>query len=210
MTNYSTSRVLSYSLLGGFVGALAMGAIAYMMPIPNTGGAPFFVAAAMLMGLGSIAFAAGWMLHLITGLIVGAIFGVIIAKVSSLQLKTTGRALGLGATAGVVVWVVFFMPLMATLMPVLLGMSTLVGGSFVAHLVFGLVLGGVASFAIPKGGSFKCPTCGATFGTKEELTEHGKRHMSSTSTQQYKCPACGATFATQQELTDHSAKAHPM
>jgi len=207
---YSASKTVSYALIGGFVAALVMGAIAYMMPIPNTGGAPFFVAAAMAMGMGSNSWAAGWGLHVTTGIIVGAIFGALVGKVSKLQLRTRRRALGLGAVAGVVVWVIFFMPLMATLMPALLGLGLLVGGSFVAHLVYGLVLGGVTSLAIPSGGSFKCPTCGAVFGTEREMKEHVAKHMSGTSTQQLKCPKCGATFATQQELMDHNAKAHPM
>jgi len=183
MTSYPTSRAVSYSLLGGLAGALVMGALALMMPIPNTGGAPFFVAAAMLMGMGSMAWAAGWGLHLATGLIVGGIFGFAVAKVSRFQLKTTTRALGLGALAGFGVWLIFFVPMMAMLMPALMSMTMLVGGSFVAHLVFGLVLGGVTSVAIPK---------------------------SNPSTTRFECPTCGAAFSTQKELMDHKAKAHPM
>jgi predicted RNA-binding Zn-ribbon protein involved in translation (DUF1610 family) len=205
------SRTVSYAVLGGFAGAIAVGAIALMMLIPGTGGAPFFVAAAMLMGMGSMAWPAGWTLHLATGVVVGAIFGVILAKVAKLGLKTTGRALALGGVAGVAVFVVFFIPMMAMLMPALMGMPTMVGGGLVAHAVFGLVLGGVTSLAIPKpGSSYACPTCGATFETEGELKEHGKLHMSSTPAQQFKCPACGATFASQQELREHNAKAHPM
>jgi hypothetical protein len=172
MARDPTSRIVSYSLLGGLVGALVMGAIAYMMPIPNTGGAPFFVAAAMLMGMGSMSWVAGWVLHLTTGLVVGGIFGFVVAKVSRLQFRTTGRAIGLGVLAGFVMWMVFFMPMMAMLMPTLMSMSMLVGGSLVAHLVFGLALGGVASVAIPKSGSFRCPACGAPFTTQDELTDH--------------------------------------
>ena len=89
--------------------------------------------------------------------------------------------------------------------------ATMIGGSFIGRLVFGLVLGRVTAVAVPKGASsFKCPTCGASFGTKEELMQHGKAHMSSTPKQEFKCPACGATFATQQELMDHNAKDHRM
>ncbi|MDE1852525.1 MAG: C2H2-type zinc finger protein [Thaumarchaeota archaeon] len=211
MASSSTSRVVIYALLGGFFGALVMGLIAYMMLVPTPmGSAPFFVAAAMIMGMGSTSWIAGWMLHLVTGLVVGAIFGVAVAKVSGLRLKTAGRALTLGTIAGIAVWVVFFIPMMAMLMPALMGMGMMVAGSFVAHVVFGLVLGGVTSLAIPKGGpSYKCPTCGATFGTQDELMQHGKKHMSSTP-QEFKCPACGATFASQKELMDHKTKAHPM
>lgn len=210
MESYRMTKAVSYSLLGGFVGALVMGAIAYMMPIPNTGGAPFFVAVAMLMGMGAMWYAAGWILHLITGILVGAIFGVIVVKVSSLRLKGVGRALGLGAAAGLVVWVVFFMPMMAMFMPALTGMGAMVGGSFAAHIIFGLILGGVASLAIPKGNSFECPACGATFSSESELGDHGKTHMTSRPAQRLKCPACGASFTTEQELMEHKGKAHPM
>ena len=142
MSNYPTSKVVSYGLLGGFTGAIVMGAIAYTMPIPNTGGAPFFVAAAMIMGLGTLAWTAGWVMHLVMGLIVGAVFAAVIAKVGKLQPKTKGRTTSLGLVAGVVVWAVFFVPLMVTLMPALMSMTTLVAGSFVAHAIYGLVLGG--------------------------------------------------------------------
>lgn len=212
MATPSTSRIVGFSVLGGFVGALVMAAIASMMLVPTPmGGQLFFVAAAMQMGMGSSAAAAGWMLHLLTGTIVGAIFGVVVAKVSKLGLKSTGRALVLGAVAGAVVWVVFFIPLMASMMPSLMGMPTMVGGSFVAHVVYGLVLGGIASVAIPKGSSsFKCPTCGASFSSKDELMQHGKVHTSSQPKQEFKCQSCGATFSTQQELMEHSKKAHLM
>lgn len=207
----STSRIVGFSVLGGFVAALIMAVIASMMLVPTSmGGQLFFVAAAMVMGMGSASTVAGWMLHLLTGIIIGAIFGVVVAKVPRLGLKSTGRALVLGAVAGIVVWIVFFMPMMVSLMPALTGMPTLVGGSFLAHIIYGLVLGGVASLAIPKGGSsFKCPTCGASFSSKDELMQHGKVHMSAPK-QEFKCPACGMSFSTQQELMDHKAKAHPM
>ena len=207
-----TSRTLSLAILGGFVGALLMAGIASMMLVPTPmGGQLFFVAAAMQMGMGSSSTAAGWMLHLLTGVIVGAIFGVIVAKVSRLRLNSLGKGLGLGAVAGIVVWVVFFMPMMAMLMPALIGMGSMVAGSLVAHVIYGLVLGGVTAVAIPKGASaFKCPTCGASFVTKAELMEHGKAHMSSKPAQEFKCPACGTAFANQQALMDHKAKAHPM
>ncbi len=152
MVQSQTTRTISYAVLGGLAGALALGAVALMMPIPGTGGAPFFVAAAMLMGLGSMSSVAGWTLHLVTGLIVGAIFGVLLTKVARLGLKTTGRALALGGIAGIAAFVVFFIPTMAMLMPALMGMPTMVGGGLVAHLIFGLVLGGVTSLAISKSG----------------------------------------------------------
>ncbi len=206
-----TSKVVSYALAGGFVGALVMGIVALMMPVSTPmGNVSFFVAAAMQMGMGSMSTAAGWTLHLVTGLVIGGIFGAAVVKVSSLRLNSTGKAVGLGAVAGTVAFFIWFLPTMAILMPALMGMPTMVAGGFAAHVIFGLVLGGVTSLAVKSGASYKCPACGAGFGSREELMEHSKVHMSSKPAQEYKCPTCRMTFASQQELMDHKAKAHPM
>ncbi|MDG6917982.1 MAG: C2H2-type zinc finger protein [Nitrososphaerota archaeon] len=214
MPSSLASRTIIFALLGGFIGSLVLAGVASMMPV---NGNPFFVDAVMMMGVtGSMASAAGWILNLVTGLIIGAIFGAIVTYVRPLRLDTVAKGLGLGAVAGVVVWIVFFIPLANALASsmgmTLMGMgTTMIGGSFLGHLIFGLILGGVTSAAVPKGtSSYKCPTCGASFETKDGLVHHGKSHMSGTTKQGFKCPACGATFATQQELMDHKAKAHPM
>lgn len=148
MSSYPRGRVAALAVLGGLIGVLIMGGIAYMMPVPNTGGAPFFVATAMMMGMGSMAYVAGWTLHIVTGLIIGAIFGTVVITVRKLNVNSIGKGIALGAIAGVVVWLIFFMPLMATLMPSLLGMSTMVVGSLIAHLIFGITMGIITSLAV--------------------------------------------------------------
>ena len=210
----SASRTIGFALLGGFIGSLVLAGIASMMPV---NGNPFFVDAVMMMGItGAMASAAGWIMNLVTGLAIGAIFGAAVVYVRKLRTNTITKGLGLGAVAGVVVWIVFFLPMADALassmhMSLMAMGSTMIGGSFLGHLIFGLVLGGVTAAGVPKAAStFKCPTCGVTFGSKEELMQHGKVHMSTKPAQEFKCPACGATFATQQQLMDHKAKAHPM
>ena len=213
---YATSKGVVYGILGGFIGAIILGGVASMMPI---NGVPFFVAAVMMMGImGSMATAAGWLMHLITGLIIGAIFGVIVTKVRQLQASNIARGLGFGAVAGIIVWIVFFVPMASALassmhMSLMSMGATMIGGSFIGHLIFGLVLGGIVGVLVPKSSSsYKCDACGATFGSREELMNHGKMHMKSQQPQQqtFKCNACGATFNSQQELMDHAKKSHPM
>lgn len=159
-----------------------MGGLALMMPV---NGQPFFVAAAMLMGLsGTMATAAGWMLHLIAGLIVGAIFGVAITKVNAFRVTDIKRGLAWGLGAGVLVWVTFFLPMMMTSgMATMLGsaLMTMMLGSFAAHLVYGLVLGGIVGVVLPEAvpvsvQSYKCSTCGASFKSQDELMEHARKH----------------------------------
>ncbi len=211
---HSTSRGVSYGLISGFIGALVLGGIASMMPV---NGVPFFVAAAMLMGVGgSMATAAGWIMHLITGLIIGAIFGVVVTKVNKLKTPNIGRGLVLGAVAGIIAWIVFFVPLASMLASSMhmslmsLGTSMIVG-SFVGHIIFGLILGGVVGATLPRSGSKKyvCNSCSASFSSQEELMNHAKMHATPKQ-QAFKCNTCGASFNSQQELMNHAKKAHPM
>ncbi len=209
---YPVSKAVEAGLGGGLVGALIMGGLALMMPI---NGQPFFVAAAMLMGLsGGIATAAGWMLHLVTGLIVGAIFGVAITRVNVFRVTDIKRGLAWGLGAGVLIWVIFFLPMMmASGMATMLGsmLMTMMLGSFAAHLVYGLILGGIVGAVLPRAvpvavQAYKCSTCGATFRSQGALTEHGKMHMAAKATGEYKCPTCGASFKSQSELMEHASK----
>ncbi len=204
---YTVSRSVQLGLVGGVVGAIVMGGLAYMMPV---NGEPFFIAAAMLMGIGSMATIAGWMLHLITGLVAGAVFGFATAKVTRFHLSGVSKGIGLGISAGILVWVVFFLPMMIAVMASMIPsgqMPLMIAGSFAAHLVYGLVLGGLTgALLIRQSPQYKCEACGESFHSQEEL-KHSKVHMQAA--KQYKCPSCGASFASQAELIQHS-KMHPM
>jgi hypothetical protein len=179
---YPISKAVRTGLAGGFVGALTMGGLALMMQI---NGQPFFVSAAMLMGLsGAMATAVGWMLHLVTGLVVGAIFGVAITKVNVFRVTNIKRGLAAGLGEGVLVWVIFFLPMMMVSgMASMLGpmLMTMMLGSFATHLVYGLTLGGIVGAVLPRAvpvsvQAYKCPTCGASFNSQSELMEHAHKH----------------------------------
>ena len=208
---YPVSKALEAGLAGGLVGALVMAGLAIMMPV---NGQPFFVAAAMLMGVGSMAVVGGWMLHVITGLIVGAVFGVAITKVNAFRVTNIKRGLAWGLGAGALVWAIFFLPLMmAGGMASMLGsmLMTMMVGGFAAHLAYGLILGGlvgvVLSRAIPVTVSaYACTTCGASVSNQRELMQHAKTHITPKTTTEYKCPTCGTSFTSQTELMHHADK----
>ncbi len=94
------------------------------------------------MRVGGNVFLLAWIFHEITGGIFGAIFGTAVRRIDGIGNKFVGRDLALGFATGLVVWAVFFMPSMLTLMPSLLS-GKLIVTSFAAYIVFGLVLGGI-------------------------------------------------------------------
>ena len=174
---YPVSKSVQLAAIGGIAGAIVMGGLAYMMPV---NGQPFFVAAAMLMGLGSMSTVGGWMLHLISGLVVGTIFGVVTAKVTWFHLTRLVKGVGLGIGGGVLVWLVFFLPMMMSVMASMIQpaqMPTMIVGSFAAHLVYGIVVGGIAGGLLVRRSSlYKCEPCGTGFASQAELMEHSKKH----------------------------------
>ncbi len=136
--NYSSFRSsLVPGLLGGFVGALAMG---ILVPLPDA--LCLALASYMLREVGGNVFLLAWLLHEITGGIIGAIFGTAVSRIHGVGDKFFGRDLALGFATGLIVWAVFFMPSILALMPSLLS-GKLIVTSFAAHIVFGLVLGGI-------------------------------------------------------------------
>lgn len=206
---YPVSKAVQTGLVGGFVGALIIAGLAYMIPI---NGQPFFVAAAMLMGVsGTMAIAGGWALHLLTGLIIGAIFGVATTKVNTFRVTGPKRGLALGLGAGILVFLIFFLPMMMLSgMAAMLGSSLMpmAGGALAAHLVYGLILGGIVGVTLPKTSRpYKCQICGTDFQSQSELMQHARTHMTkATAAPEYECPTCGASFKSQTELMQHADK----
>lgn len=68
----------------------------------------------------------------------GAIFVSATAKIYLFRLGTTGKAVWVGALAGMAVWVVLLLPATAIFLPGDLGAGDLVG-SLIFHVIFGVV-----------------------------------------------------------------------
>jgi hypothetical protein len=144
--NYSSLKgSLLLDFLGGLVGALAMGAL---VPLPDA--LCLTLAAYVLGGVGGNVFLMAWLIHEITGGIIGAIFGIVAGRIHGIGNNFVGRDLALGFVTGIVVWAGFFVPSMLALMPSLLS-GKLIVRSFAAHIVFGLVVGGIFQVrSLPK------------------------------------------------------------
>jgi uncharacterized membrane protein YagU involved in acid resistance len=124
------AKQLTAGVVGGLVGGVLFGVMMQMMGMLG-----------MVAGLvGRDGAAVGWVVHLAISILFGLGFAVVIGPRST----SWGRALGLGAVYGVILWVVGAL----LIMPAMLGMPVFQVGqpqwqSLVGHIVYGVALGGV-------------------------------------------------------------------
>jgi len=113
---------------------LAMGII---VPLPD---ALCLRLATDIAGLSPGTYPLAWAFHVVTGVTIGAVFGIL-ASITRLGGRSPiRRSIVLGLLTGVLVWAGFFTPSMVTFMPSLITYP-LIETSLAAHVVFGLVLG---------------------------------------------------------------------
>jgi len=111
----------------------------------------------------------GFILHMITGTIIGIVYMIISDRIRWLRTDSTLKTFGTGVSTGIVVWAVLFIPLHSFLIePTLQNMlstspvgsplqlvaerlvqmsDSILYGALVMHLIFGAVLGLMARIA---------------------------------------------------------------
>ena len=112
----------------------------------------------------------GFLLHMITGMIIGIIYSTLSESVKKLNITSVYKGLGTGILTGVVVWAVLFLPLNYGIMQPTLNnivntsnplsseylmaiqllelSNVIILGSLVLHIVFGGVMGFCARLAV--------------------------------------------------------------
>jgi hypothetical protein len=133
-------------LVAGLLAGLAFGIMMQMMttPMPMGGRMPMMAMVAQVVRSDSLT--VGWIFLLFNGVVMGGIFGYVLGG----RAARIGGGLAWGALYGLFLWVLGGL----ILMPIFLGMAAFAPltmapmrpgalGSLVAHLVCGLILGGV-------------------------------------------------------------------
>ncbi len=137
--------------MGGWAGTVVMAAMAQLMPIPGSGNVPFYVAiAAVLVGQSPWSWIIGFLMHIMASFIIATIFGLIVTRVPSFKISAVRHALGTGIIAGMVVWGSLYLPLMTLLVPYGVNDPLLLAESFLAHVIFGITMGGMALAVLPQ------------------------------------------------------------
>ena len=106
---YSVSKGLRAGAIGGLIGSIVLGVLG------------------------------GWTLHFLVGIIAGSLFLGATAAIPRFALTTTKRAVWVGILGGIAIWIVVYVPVTGILVPDDLTNTTFAGGSFVLHLLYGVV-----------------------------------------------------------------------
>jgi hypothetical protein len=148
---------------------------------------------AMMTGLG---------MHLLTSTLIGAIFGMVTGSVDKLKITGFRKGTGEGLITGMIAFGVLFIPISMMVMPPVLvqmmmqmnpnmtqqqamsmlqqGMPMMMALGVLEHLVYGAVLGAVASALVLRIGVSKdeqnnryvCSSCNRGFSSPEQREEH--------------------------------------
>lgn len=137
-TIYSVSKGLRAGAIGGFIGAIVLGIFGEIGALAMNQEL-FYTTIARKMGFGDSSVLGGWTLHFLVGIIAGSLFIGATAAIRSFVLTTTKKALWVGILGGVAIWIVVYVPVTGILVPDDLTNTTFAGGSFVLHVLYGIV-----------------------------------------------------------------------
>jgi hypothetical protein len=135
--SYSAFRGLKAGAVGGIVGALVLGVLAGLSAFVLDQEV-FYVTIAGKLGLPS-PYLSGWALHFAVGIVAGGIFIATTALFKRFALDTTRKSFWVGLLGGIVIWIFVYVPVTDLLAPADLSNLMFDGGSFIFHLVYGVV-----------------------------------------------------------------------
>jgi hypothetical protein len=135
---YSVSKGLRAGAIGGFVGSIVLGITGEIGALAMNQEL-FYTTIARKLGFADSSVLGGWTLHFLVGIIAGSLFVGATAAIRMFALTATKKALWVGILGGIAVWIVVYVPVTAILLPADLTDATFAGGTFVLHLLYGVV-----------------------------------------------------------------------
>lgn len=147
-SRYSVRRGLKAGAIGGVVGSLVLGMLAGVSAF-LLDQEVFYVQIAQKLGLASPDIT-GWALHFAVGIVAGSVFIATTALIQRFALDTRRKSFWVGLLGGIVVWILVYVPITDLLVPTDLSNLMLDGGSFIFHLVYGVVTALVSLWLIRR------------------------------------------------------------
>jgi NADH dehydrogenase len=197
--DFSFKREVFFVVIGAIAGAVAMVIPKTLFEVQM--GLPYYLTwivfghIAGVYSSVSASIIAGAMLHIITAISIGVVTGIFLYKSDILNISKPSNGVIYGLITGIVVFAVFFIPVnQFVLSPEIIDIlpevqpstkeaeaantirenqSSIMIGSIVMHLVFGVTLGIISSLLeIKFGAKYRCPKCEISFSRIDSLQKH--------------------------------------
>ena len=197
--SFSFKREIFFVVIGAIVGAVAMVIPKTLFEVQM--GLPYYLTwivfghVAGVYSSASASIIAGAMLHIITAVSIGVVTGIFLYKSNILNISKPSNGVIYGLITGIIVFAVFFIPVnQFVLSPEIIDIlpevqpstteaevanmirenqSSIMIGSIVMHLVFGVTLGIISSLLeIKFGAKYRCPKCEISFSRIDSLQKH--------------------------------------
>jgi NADH:ubiquinone reductase (H+-translocating) len=197
--DFSFKREVFFVVIGAIAGAVAMVIPKTLFEVQM--GLPYYLTwivfghIAGVYSSVSTSIIAGAMLHIITAISIGVVTGILLYRSDILNISKPSNGVIYGLITGIVVFAVFFIPVnQFVLSPEIIDIlpevqpstteaeaadtirenqSSIMIGSIVMHLVFGVTLGIISSLLeIKFGAKYRCPKCEISFSRIDSLQKH--------------------------------------
>jgi hypothetical protein len=110
----------------------------------------FYTTIARKLGFSDSSVLGGWALHFLVGIITGALFVGATAAIRRFILTTAKKAVWVGILGGIVIWILVYVPVAGILIPGDLTDATFALGTFVLHVLYGVVTAIVSLFSLRR------------------------------------------------------------
>ena len=195
--DFSLRREVFFVVIGAVVGAISM--VVPRMIFEVGMGLPYYVtwiAFGHVVGVySSFSVLAGITIHMTTAICIGIAIGIFLYKTGILNISKISNGLIYGLFSGIVVFVVFFIPVsqfvlapeiartLAEMVPSMTevdaakqlsgNFSQIILGAIVTHLVFGVAVGLISSLlSIKFGTRYRCSKCDISFSRIDSYQRH--------------------------------------
>lgn len=196
--DFSLKREIFFVVIGAIIGA-----IVFVIPktiFEVVMGMPYYLSWIVfghVIGVYSsdVVIIAGIGIHMVTAISIGVVIGIFLYKTGILNISKPSNGIIYGIFAGTVVFIVFFIPVyqfvlspktVSTLQELTTDderelieselsseFLTVLIGSLVTHLIFGITVGLVSSLlSIKFGTRYRCPKCDISFGRIDSYQKH--------------------------------------
>src|SRR5919109_3434042 len=220
--DFSFKREVFFVVIGAIVGAVVMVIPKTFFEVQM--GLPYYLTwivfghIAGVYSSVSASILAGAMLHIITAISIGVVTGIFLYKSNILNISKPSNGVIYGLITGIVVFAVFFIPVnqfvlspeIIHILPEVQPSTTqaeaantieknqlsIMIGSIVMHLVFGVTLGIISSLLETKfGAKYRCPKCEISFSRIDSLQKHLELVHGKTPIQRTRILILGGGFA---------------